>query len=297
MAMGRTSTNILLSLKILITMLKNLSRFAFMLVTVLAFVACNNDEDSSPTNTENLDLEELATVANLFEDTESEVEAQLEVFEDQNFVEVASPRGACADITSSLPFGEFPNQITIDFGDIGCLGPNGRLRRGKIIVDISGPMNVAGNTRTATLVDFFLDNVNITGTSSITNQSPDDLTNALNRTVDGQAVFPDGTTIEWSADHVLTQLEGGATKRLIDDVYSILGSSMGADREGNTIQSEISEELIKKFNCPWLVQGVRTITINGQTGTLDYGDGSCNKLAIATLPDGQQFTIRIERWW
>jgi hypothetical protein len=65
-----------------------------------------------------------------------------------------------------------------------------------------------------------------------------------------------------------------------------------------TVQtSTITSPLLVKMSCinqnkPLLVQGIITFTRNGNTATLDYGDGTCDNLAVFTI-NGNAYNIII----
>jgi hypothetical protein len=61
--------------------------------------------------------------------------------------------------------------------------------------------------------------------------------------------------------------------------------------------STITTPLLVKMSCinqnkPLLVQGIITFTRNGNTATLDYGDGTCDNLAVFTI-NGNAYNIII----
>jgi len=45
------------------------------------------------------------------------------------------------------------------------------------------------------------------------------------------------------------------------------------------------------------VAGVKSLTIEDKTVTINYGEGECNAKAIVTLPNGTQHVIFIHKWW
>ena len=62
-----------------------------------------------------------------------------------------------------------------------------------------------------------------------------------------------------------------------------------------SFSSLIIEPLLKKRNCRWIVSGVKQITTEAGTYTIDYGDGVCNPFAIVTTPDGETKEIHLFR--
>ncbi len=210
---------------------------------------------------------------------------------------VAQDRG-CGVVTYQKPKGTFPNVITIDFGT-GCTDLNGREKKGKLVVNVSGDMKLKGSSRTITPDNFFVDGVQVEGSRTLTNTGTD-LNGFLcfTRVVDNQKLtFPGGAVASWSSATKLCQTEGGGTKERLDDVFSITGSSNGVNRKGVAFNAEITEALIKKTACPWFVQGKSKLSDANREVTIDYGDGSCDKKAVVTLPNGTTKEIQIRRWW
>ena len=55
---------------------------------------------------------------------------------------------------------------------------------------------------------------------------------------------------------------------------------------------EVIETLRREATCPHFVSGTLAITRNNVDGTLDYGDGVCDNIAVITV-GGQDFTIQL----
>ena len=257
----------------------------------LAMTSCQKEETETPAFEEDLTTnEDVATVTNLFQDTEDEADNQIET------------RGgglSCPTVTVTPDDGTFPRTATIDYGPDGCEGPNGRLRQGTIIVNQTAPMASPGATRTITFDNFFVDGVQVQGLKTITNAgTAGDNNIVFTRIVEGASLaFPDGETVTWDASHTLTQVAGADTPFLPDNVFEITGGSSGVNRNGVAFTAEITTPLIKRKNCPWIASGVRAITINGRTRTMDYGDGACDRVATVTYPNGFTREVLIRNWW
>lgn len=272
--------------------------FFVVLSTLLIFSACTNDS-----NTE--DMNELTT-QEMVETTEDAAISQtlIEVAADEADYQIeyrsggGNPPDECPVITSEFPRGTYPNTITIDWGTDGCEGPRGHILMGKLIVTISAPMNEDGATKTMTTENFFVDGAQLEGTRTKSNTGTDALGNkSYSRSVDLTITFPDGDQAQWQANHFLSQIEGGETITLFDNVFQITGNSSGVNRNGGTYSSEIVEPLVKRKDCGWVESGLRSITRNDRNGELNYGDGECNRLAEVTLPNGQVRNIILRRWW
>ena len=78
--------------------------------------------------------------------------------------------GSCADITVSPNDNTYPKTVTLDFGN-GCIGLDGKFRKGKIVIHFTDKLRKPGSVVTITLVDFKLNRAKIEGTKVITNLS------------------------------------------------------------------------------------------------------------------------------
>jgi len=267
--------------------------FSTVLFLGLFLTACNKDSttDLTASSQQLTASEDQTTATNIYEDVDDQVDESIET------------RGGgandCPIVTVEPNDGSYPRTVTIDYGTDGCEGPNGRIRKGQIVVTVSDTMSNEGAVRTVTFVDFSIDDAQIEGTKTLTNLGYDDNGNVtFHRTVTGgQITFPNGDVATWEADHTLTQVAGGGTPFFIDDIFQITGGSSGVNRNGKAYTVEIITPLVRKKSCPWIVAGVKSLTIEDKTVTINYGEGECNAKAIVTLPNGTQHVIFIHKWW
>jgi hypothetical protein len=188
----------------------------------------------------------------------------------------------------------FPKRIIIDFGTTGCVGRDGHVRKGKIIIDYSNRLIIPGASATTTFDNFYIDNIKVEGTHIITNTSG--ANTALRQftvtVTNGKLTWSNGNYIQWNSQKVITQMDGLATPNPLDDIFKIEGSSHGTALRGNLLvawQSTITVPLIKKFNCRWIVSGrIRTVRINTSNTSpwiaiLDFGNGTCDNQATLTI--------------
>ena len=213
----------------------------------------------------------------------------------------------CAEITAEQEKGVFPNAITIDFGD-GCPGKDGKVRSGKLIITLSDTLHNEGATRTVTFENYFVDDVQISGSKTWENQGiSDEGLITIHKTADLTMNFPDGASSSWNTDRTITKntqfvkyrKAGKWKKRIIrfKGTVSVMGSTSGVNKEGISFSAVILEELVKDENCFWFGSGMIEFTKDDEVRTLDYGDGSCDRLATATLPDGSTKEIKIRPFW
>jgi hypothetical protein len=179
--------------------------------------------------------------------------------------------------------GVFPKTVTIDFGT-GCIGKDGKLRKGKIITVFTGPMRIPGSKASTTFDGYKVDSVAVAGTHQVENNSTSNNQIFTTRVLDGKLTWDSGRWIKWSSTKTVTQLEGNGTPLYpLDDVFSIVGAGRGENSRGNSWAHEIIEPLIKKFTCRWISKGVVRIRWNDTSALLNYGNGECDNKATINV--------------
>lgn len=278
--------------------MKKLLFFSVILLSLtFSFIACNKDEETTNVTDENvITTEDLLATEDIVLDAEDEVE---EVVENQLIDGSVEVRDGDCPTKTVVPAGNtFPKTITLDYGT-GCTSPRGRVKKGKIVIEQTADMKQPGAMRTLTFVDYYVDSAKVEGSSKLANNRTDAAGKpSFTRTTNVTVTFPDGDKASWQATHTHTVIAGSNTPRRFDDVIEITGSSSGTNRDGKTYSSEIIEPLKRTILCPWIGDGIRRVTRNGNTATIDYGYGEpCDNKAQVTLPSGETKIIRIEAWW
>lgn len=185
--------------------------------------------------------------------------------------------------------------ITIDFGT-GCVGPNGRMRSGKIIVAYSGRKYEPGSFRSVTFDQFVTDSVGIEGTRTVTNVSiegEDFIT--FNITLqNGQVTFKDGTIMTRESDHTRVWYRSSLPA---EDYATLIGSAGGVNRQAINYSSEITEALVFQRTCGRTsfipVSGIKELIIGEEISILDFGDGTCDNL-VSVTKDGETTIEELE---
>jgi len=207
------------------------------------------------------------------------------------------PRCFTVTLTHTNPPNQFPIRIVVDFG-AGCLGPDGHTRKGKIITEYTNRLIYPDAMATTTFDAFYIDNVKVEGIHKITNTSPLPGTTPIARrfkveVIDGKLIKPNGDFVEWSSVKYINQREGLATPfDPRDDVFAIEGGAHGRVKRGTLLvawESNITEALIRRFSCRWIVKGrVRTVRVGTPptspwVAILDFGNGDCDNRATVTI--------------
>jgi hypothetical protein len=204
------------------------------------------------------------------------------------FEELRVRLGHCAEITVTPNDSTYPKTITIDFGD-GCLCADGKFRKGAIIIHLTGPIRRSGSVMTITFRNFYLNRAHIEGTKIVSNLSQNSNIKFTVQVVGGKVTFPNGRGYKYDGMKYVKQIEGGNTRIVRDDVYTIEGRSKTEFNNGLTIVLNTESPLVKKVACHWISNGVLKIKINDRVLFLDYGaphNGDCDNKALLTWNNG-----------
>jgi hypothetical protein len=196
----------------------------------------------------------------------------------------------CATVTlSPADTTTFPKTMTIDFGS-GCTSANGITRKGKIIATLSGKIRKSGTTTSVSFSNYYVNNYHVEGTYSITTNSGNG--NGINYTTavsGGKITWPDGNTwYNYSGTHTLAQTSGIGTATFTDDVYSWTGGFTTSSSAGKSLTVSITSPLTKSMSCKNIISGVQAFTYNVISGSINYGDGTCDNQATLTVGNKTQ---------
>lgn len=182
--------------------------------------------------------------------------------------------------------GVFPKTITIDFG-AGCLGRDGKTRKGKIITVYTNPLVKPGAEAVTTFDGHFVNDTKVEGRHTTKNNSTSAVRIFTRTVIDGKLSKPNGNYIKWNATHTNTQVAGLGTPAFPrDDEFNITGAARGENKRDdkiNTWSRLILEPLHKRFTCRWFDKGVVKITRNNIPSLLNYGNGTCDNDATVTI--------------
>ena len=191
----------------------------------------------------------------------------------------------------------FPKTMWIEYGadttgdgifDYGCIGNDGKYRKGKIQAVFGSPWSINGYNVTMNLVDYFVNGIRYEGTISVTKNSPASFT----QTVTNGKCTGSGYTISWNSSRTIT-----LTVNPLDpnaDVATIAGTASGTDRNGKTFSVDITTPLRRAMACCWIVSGTMTLKLEGKKDrTIDFGNGTCDNRAKLIIA-GNEFEFELE---
>ena len=189
----------------------------------------------------------------------------------------------CPNLNIEAEDGDFPKTITLDYGE-GTELRNGKVLSGVITIEITAPRTSPEYQRNVTYTNFGVDNMVINGTSVVTVDREEETFRTFVN--DMEITLADGTEVTRHSERSWQWIEGMDTELdQSDDVIQITGFAQVSTSTGDEYKKEIIEPLIRSRDCRFIVSGIVEITLNEEVSTLDYGDGTCDALAILTQED------------
>lgn len=275
-----------------------------MIFSILT-ISCEKDEatDAEPitTNETEIDLKVDAAVDDISKMIDSQLSAE-EGFSARDGFGTEDFASACVIVTRVPAFGTMltPGTLvtkTINFGTVGCVMPNGNILKGKIIISFT--FNPGATTQTINYVfeNFYRNATKFEGTrtfirtmsvATVGNPSHPIVTMNMDMTV----TFPNNGVVVRSGTRTREIIAGFMTPNLMDNVFKITGNWTTTLPNLSVRINTITTPLIKRNNCPNIVEGTMSMVRNGNTATLNYGDGTCDNQAVLTV-NGVSTTITL----
>ena len=195
---------------------------------------------------------------------------------------IDSTKYPCAKITTSVDTLLKTLTATIDFGSENCMCKDGKNRRGKIQVKITGNKNIVGSSLVYTAVDYFVNDHGVSGTKTLTVVDDHSFRIVV---VNGKVTKANGGIISWNTDRTRTMTAGFGTKENpLDDVFEISGTTSGINAAGNPYKFTTLTPIVKARACQWITAGKLKIERAGKLdATIDYGNGTCDDQATVTV--------------
>ena len=294
------------------------TKILFLGLILSCFAISCGDDDSDNTTPAAISTDEAkvnAQIDQINDDVSDAVEREFDATNNdaarasgENSTSNAQRLGStCATITRIPGFATAltpgtPVVKTIDFG-IGCTLQNGNVLKGKIIISFTYQPDAASHTIIYSFDDFYHNNIKIAGDKTFTRtmsvateQSPSHP--IVTMTMQLTATFPNARVYTRTGTRTREMIEGYSTPlNILNDVHRITGEWTTTYPNTSELNSEITTPLLVKMACfavnkPLLVQGVITFTRNDNTATLDYGNGTCDNLAVYTI-NGNSYNIVI----
>ncbi|WP_276378578.1 hypothetical protein [Flavobacterium sp. H4147] len=258
------------------------------------FTSCNSDESTNDGSSKVITNDEIVANAKI----DASIDDVTNIAEDQfnsqlNINSKASGPvknflPSCAVITTVLTNNTFTK--TVDFGVDGCTLDNGNTVKGKMVISFSNDFSASTQTISYTFEGFYHNGKKLQGSKSIvrTVKSTDLQAEAhpvLTAEIDLTITFDDGKVYSRKGSLVKEMTAGYNTWfNWEDNVFVVTGSGTTTFPNGDTFSAEITTPLEFKASCrkSFAVKGVVSITKNGASATINYGNGDCDTLAAVT---------------
>ena len=199
--------------------------------------------------------------------------------------------GSCAVVTIT---GNFPaKNIKIDFGT-GCTNAAGVTRKGIINIVLTDSVRKTGSVATVTFNNYYINNYKKEGTITWTNTTvTGSNTPSWNRKVEnGKITAPNGDFWLHTANISITQTAGvGTPNNLTDDIFLISGTRTATNAAGKSRTATTIAALQKKTACSNIDKGQLQVQGPNHVAVIDFGDGSCDRLATISIDGSAPRTI------
>lgn len=266
-----------------------------LLALGFALTNCSN-EDSLDQNVQNEDALEVAMSSEIDDMSSVIGDIIIETFEAQEADESGRllqqnslPECVTVTIVAQLGFRE----VTVDFGDQGCL-VRGHTLKGQIIFTYERDPQAQQVLINYNLVDFYFDAKNIIGSKTILRQLSNENGNPqFTHTVDLTVVWPNGAEASREGLRVREWVEGFANGIWSDNVFEITGNWTTRFVNGNTHSYEVVIPLRREMTCNYFVSGSIDVQRVNYGGVFDYGNGSCDNQATFTFSNGTVVNVTL----
>lgn len=253
--------------------------------SLMMFTACQKDSDEIGSDIEALELESDVALESTYETIDQTVEIGFAIVNADASREEQDDLGSCVTITHD----EENKTVTIDYGD-GCTGRHGNTLAGKIVIEYTSRLYEPGAKRTITFVDFYFNEIKVEGTRIIENTTATDTERQFTVSlVGGKLDFGNGNFITRDAEWVRTWYVG-------QGVVKLSGSADGININGfeYSVSVAAANALTWSRECDQRlpVSGIKTLEVGDRTASIDYGDGTCDRMVTVTI-NGETFERQI----
>jgi hypothetical protein len=274
--------------------MKNISKLLLLLSLVVFAVSCNKDENNSISTKQemkaNAQMDEISDDVSKIVDDQFDAQFGLSGKTVQN-TETFLPN--CAEVVATVSGSTWTRTITFT----NCTMPNGNVLDGQIIVSGNTNPDLPVHVINYSFINFHHNNILIEGNRTVTRTLESTATlEAIHPVavldINMTATFPDGLVATRVGTRTREMVEGYNTPLFWqDNVFSITGSWTTTFPNG-TRTSTISEPLRVRMNCPHIVRGIIDVVGPFGTGSINYGDGTCDNLAVVTI-NGVDYAITL----
>ncbi len=196
-------------------------------------------------------------------------------------------------ITKTIVFTDTTKTVTLDFGE-GCTLPNAAVLSGKIIMTFAIDFEVHSFTMTYAFENFYYNDISVEGENTIVRVRENENGNPQSTlTINVKVTWPNGDFASREGTKIREWIEGYNTRTWGDNVFLISGNWTAIFKDGTVLSANIIEALRREMACRFIVSGIVELQKNERTGTLNFGDGTCDDKAIFTNDLGEETEITL----
>ena len=285
--------------------MKNLSIVCFLLL--MCSIGCTKNETGLNASTDATTLVENVNALAFDQDVEDLLSDAFTLDASSAKTDASSTKtdtkfrdryGRCATVSH-----DEENNIKTIFFDTDCSGLRGQSRTGTVVITYSDENDIIGSFRQTTFDDFYHNGIKIEGVrrSEITDIDTNGNITRLSTLSDGKMIYEDGT--------FSTKQKSFTSYTVFDETderesTTLTGSASGVSSTGEDYSLTIDVPVKFLYNCfssvrfhkrgKIPVEGLKTIVSGSETKIIDYGDGTCDLLAVVTS-NGVSETVNLFR--
>ncbi|SEL06249.1 hypothetical protein SAMN04487910_1595 [Aquimarina amphilecti] len=274
-------------------MKNNIFKFGFIAFFMTVLVGCDSGDTVGQLPIEDINSEEAALSVTIDDGSEVLSDLTLQGFEDE---ESLAKSGAnrflpdCATVTIELT--DTTKNVIIDFGVEGCEVRSGHIVKGRILMSYERNIDEMSLLINYSLEDFFIDDIQFAGSRTITRLKENENGNPeYSMNFDFTVTLIDGTQVSRAGSKTREWIEGAFNGNWGDNVFLINGDWQTNFSNGGIHSTTISTSLRREASCRFFVSGVVELVRTNYSGSLSYGDGSCDNKAIFTNSEGEEIEI------
>jgi hypothetical protein len=270
---------------------KNLTWGIAVIAVSLSLHSCSKSDDGSISEADlSLAQDEVYADA-LYEEVDNMVAAELISLDENGYSSLglkSTEDDICRTVTVDHPDStSFPKVITIDYGD-GCtmiFRDDTLTRKGQVIITLTNRWFIPGAEHIVTFNEFYINDVKIEGTKTVTNLGLNDENHFEMSIVleGGKITFNDTAFMTREANHLREWIFASNPQ---NDTVLVTGTATGLNVLGDTYSRVIVEPLVL-VHCDatrwrWvIVDGLVEITNSSSgTTTIDYTADGCDGTLI-----------------
>jgi len=262
-------------------------------IALIQFNSCQKNEIAKLEEDASINLQQTAVETSLTETQVDEALSDVDLLVDEAITINASLLRS-ATIDSSIYVNECPvitvntevkpNVMTIDFGT-ACTGKDGKIRSGKIIVTAAS-FKLFPSERSKSFDNYYVDGKKIEGSVSKVILR-DSINHNRTATIKENVIIiiPEKKDTAFRVSTMTRVYQNNVLKDKTDDQIVSWGTVVNTRPNGVVVTKTIAEAtpLVYKVSCKHIVSGIASfVNSKGRTWSIDYGDGTCDNVAIFT---------------